>query len=55
MKLANEIKKDIFEIPDLLVDKLSNYNKDIYMDKCNICGLQPTKKEITNVWWWYCS
>ena len=46
MKLANEIKKDIFEIPDLLVDKLSNYNKDIYMDKCNICGLQPTKKEI---------
>ena len=46
MKLANEIKKEVFEIPDLIQDKISNYNNDLYMDKCMICGKQPKKTEI---------
>lgn len=46
MNLANVIKKDVFEIPDLLIDKRSNYNKNVYMDKCHICGHQPKESEI---------
>ena len=46
MNLANNIKKDIFELPDLLNCKSSNYNSDVYMDKCNICYKQPKKSEI---------
>jgi len=46
MKLANEIKKEVFEIADLVPDKLSNYNNLVYMDKCSICGKQPKKSEI---------
>ena len=46
MNLASNIKKEIFEIPDLLVDKTSNYNANVYMDKCIICNYQPTKLEI---------
>jgi len=46
MKLANEIKKDIFEIADIIPDKTSNYNLNIYMDKCHICQYQPKESEI---------
>ena len=46
MKLANEIKKEVFEIADLVPDKLSNYNNLVYMDKCHICDKQPKKTEI---------
>jgi len=46
MKLANEIKKEIFEIADLVPDKLSNYNNNLYMDKCHICQKQPKKSEV---------
>jgi len=46
MNLANTIKKEVFEIPDLIEDKISNYNNDVYMDKCNICNHQPKKQEI---------
>jgi DNA mismatch repair protein MutS len=46
IKLASNIKKDVFEIPDLVVDKKSNYNSELYMDKCQICEFQPKKMEI---------
>ena len=46
MNLASEIKKDIFELPDLLNDKISNYNSNLYMDKCEICNHKPKKSEI---------
>ena len=46
INLANEVKKDIFELPDLLNCKTSNYNSDLYMDKCQICEHQPKKSEI---------
>ena len=46
MNLANIIKKDVFELPDLLNTKTSNYNLDLYMDKCQICEIQPKKLEI---------
>jgi DNA mismatch repair protein MutS len=46
MKLANEIKKEVFEIADIVPDKLSNYNNNLYMDKCHICQKQPKKSEI---------
>ena len=46
MKIANEIKKEVFEIADLVPDKLSNYNNLIYMEKCHICNKQPKKTEI---------
>lgn len=46
INLTNIIKKDVFEIPDLLNPKTSNYNSNIYMDKCNICNKQPKKSEI---------
>ena len=46
MRLANEIKKEIFEIPDIIPDKLSNYNSNIYMEKCHICLYQPKENEI---------
>ena len=46
MELANDIKKDVFEIPDLYSHKTSNYNSNVYMDKCQICNHQPKKGEI---------
>lgn len=46
MNLANEIKKEIFELPDLLSNKTSNYNSNLYMDKCQLCGHIPKKSEI---------
>ena len=46
MNLATTIKKDIFELPDLLNLKSSNYNSDLYMDKCQICDHKPKKSEI---------
>lgn len=46
MDVANSIKKDVFEIPDLFSHKTSNYNSDLYMDKCQICNHQPKKGEI---------
>lgn len=45
MKLANEIKKEVFELPDLLSTKQSNYNPDLYMDHCCICNYSPKKNE----------
>jgi DNA mismatch repair protein MutS len=46
MNLANNIKKDIFELPNLLTDKTSNYNSNLYMTACQICGYIPKKNEI---------
>ncbi len=46
MNLANNIKKDIFELPDLLNSKTSNYNSNLFMDKCHVCSKQPKKSEI---------
>ena len=46
MNIANNIKKDVFELPDLVNGKSSNYNPDLYMDKCQICGYSPKKSEI---------
>jgi DNA mismatch repair protein MutS len=46
MKMANEIKKEMFEIPDLLVDKKSKYNANLYIDHCQICLHQPKKGQI---------
>jgi DNA mismatch repair protein MutS len=46
MSIANNIKKDIFELPDLYSNKISNYNTNLYMDKCQICNHQPKSKEI---------
>jgi DNA mismatch repair protein MutS len=46
MSIANGIKKDIFEIPDLVNHKISNYNPNLYMDKCQICEHKPKKSEI---------
>jgi DNA mismatch repair protein MutS len=46
IKLANEVKKDIFSVPDLVSNKVSNYNSNLYMDKCEICKYQPKKGEI---------
>jgi DNA mismatch repair protein MutS len=46
MNLASIIKKELFELPDLINDKTSNYNKNLYMDICQICNHQPKKNEI---------
>lgn len=46
MNIANDIKKDVFELPDLVNSKISNYNPDLYMDKCQICGYKPKKSEV---------
>ena len=46
IKLANEVKKDMFSISDLVSNKVSNYNSDLYMDKCKICEHQPKHGEI---------
>lgn len=46
VKLSNEIKKEIMNVPDLVVNKLSNYNSNLYMDKCTICNFQPIPGEI---------
>ena len=46
MNLANIIKKDIFELPDLLSNKTSNYNTNLYMDRCHVCYMQPKQTEI---------
>ena len=46
MEVANEIKKDVFEIPDLYSNKVSNYNSNLYMDKCQLCNHQPKSGEI---------
>jgi len=46
MNLAQIIKKDVFELPDLVNSKQSNYNSDLYMDMCQICSHKPKKSEI---------
>jgi DNA mismatch repair protein MutS len=46
IKLANEVKKEMFSVPDLVNNKLSNYNSDLYMDHCKICKHQPKQGEI---------
>jgi DNA mismatch repair protein MutS len=46
MDVANMIKKEIFEIPDLYSHKTSNYNPNVYMEKCQICNHQPKRGEI---------
>jgi DNA mismatch repair protein MutS len=46
MDLANDIKKEVFEIPDLYSNKISNYNSNLYMDKCQICNHQVKRNEI---------
>jgi len=46
IKLANEVKKEMFSVSDLVSNKLSNYNSDIYMDQCKICKHQPKQGEI---------
>ena len=39
MKLAQEIKNEILKKPnELLVNKTSKYNSDIYIDKCEVCS-----------------
>jgi len=39
LDLANEVRKEICEIPDKIVaQKTSRYNSTVYVDKCNMCG-----------------
>lgn len=39
MKLAQEIKNEILKKPnELLVNKTSKYNSDIFIDKCEVCS-----------------
>jgi DNA mismatch repair protein MutS len=46
MNIATTIKKEIFELPDLVNYKQSNYNSNLYMDMCQICEYKPKKLEI---------
>lgn len=46
MNIANEIKKEIFMLSDIVNNKTSKYNTDLYVDHCQICGLKPKKTEI---------
>jgi DNA mismatch repair protein MutS len=46
INLANNVKKDVFELPDLVNCKTSNYNSNLFMDMCQICKHQPKKSEI---------
>ena len=39
LELANSIRKNLLDIDEEIVkDKTSQYNKDLYMDKCEMCG-----------------
>jgi DNA mismatch repair protein MutS len=46
MNLATTIKKEVFELPDLVNFKQSNYNPNLFMDMCQICEHKPKKSEI---------
>jgi len=46
MDIANEIKKDVFSIPELYSNKTSNYNSNLFMEECQICHHKPKKGEI---------
>jgi DNA mismatch repair protein MutS len=45
LTLANDIKTDLFN-DQLVINKTSNYNNDVYMDNCFICKYKPLKNEI---------
>ena len=39
MKLANKIRKEILEIDERILEtKTSNYNSDLFIHDCEICG-----------------
>ena len=38
IQLANEIRKEILNVNPILTSHRSNYNKDLYVDLCQICG-----------------
>ena len=46
MNLATTIKKEIFELPDLVNSKISNYNSNLYMDMCQICEHKAKRSDI---------
>ena len=45
LNLANDIKKEIYN-DQLVLNKTSNYNSDLYMDHCFICNYKPEKNQI---------
>ena len=47
MKLAQEIKNELLDVPnEILNDKTSKYNSNLYVHSCQICQKTNTDKEL---------
>lgn len=46
LTISNDIKNEYFSNHSLVRTKQSNYNSELYMDYCSICGYKPKKHEI---------
>ncbi|ARF10826.1 DNA mismatch repair ATPase MutS [Hokovirus HKV1] len=48
MELVTKIKDKLINKRNILTNKVSKYNNNVYVDTCQICGFKPTDEQIKN-------